>query len=252
MNNESITKAAKIIQNSNYIVVFSGAGISTESGIDDFRSPGGLWERYDPSTYASYHYFLQDPSLFWKMQKEVDELIGVASPNKAHLIIAELEKMGKVKAVITQNIDMLHQKAGSGKYGARIYQLHGEYGTLHCVKCNKEFEFGEIDTKNVEYPVCDCSGYIKPKVVLFGESLPYGVVEGAMDECRQADCLIVVGSSLLISPANYVPPTAKQYGAQLIFINRENTIMDDIADIFLKGSAGEIFTKLLKEIKTNV
>jgi len=248
MDEDLIIKAAEIIKKSNYIVVFSGAGISTESGIDDFRSPGGLWERYDPSTYASYQYFLQDPSLFWKMHKEVEGLVGSADPNQAHICIAELEKMGKIKAVITQNIDMLHQKAGTGKYGANIYQLHGEYGKLHCIRCKKEFGIQEIDTTNVEYPVCECSGYIKPKVVLFGESLPHGVLEGAMNECTKADCLIVVGSSLLISPANFMPSIAKQYGAQLIFINRENTIMDDLADVFLKGSAGEIFTELLKFI----
>jgi len=246
MNEDLIIKAAEIIKRSNYIVVFSGAGISTESGIDDFRSPGGLWERYDPSTYASYQYFLHDPSLFWKMHKEVEELVGKANPNQAHLCIVELERMGKLRAIITQNIDMLHQKAGSGKYGAKIYQLHGEYGKLHCIKCNKEFSFDEIDTKNVEYPVCECSGYIKPKVVLFGESLPHGVVERAMDECIKADCFIVVGSSLLVSPANFMPSIALQYGAQLIIINREKTIMDDLADVFLKGSAGEIFTKILK------
>ncbi|MFX1599969.1 MAG: NAD-dependent deacetylase [Promethearchaeota archaeon] len=245
-----ITQAAQIIKDSNYIVVLSGAGISTESGIDDFRSPGGLWERYDPGIYASYQYFLHDPSLFWKMHKEVEDLVGEADPNQAHLAIAELERMGKVKAVITQNIDMLHQKAGSGQYGAKIYQLHGEYGKLHCVKCNKEFRFDEIDTRNVEFPVCECSGYIKPKVVLFGESLPYGVLDGAMAECTNADCLIVVGSSLLISPANFIPSIAKQYGAQLIFINRENTIMDELADVFLKGNAGEIFTELLKIISS--
>jgi NAD-dependent deacetylase len=184
------------------------------------------------------------------MHKEVEDLVGKADPNQAHLAIAELEKIGKVKAVITQNIDMLHQKAGSGEFGANIYQLHGEYGKLHCVKCNKEFNFNEIDTKNVDYPICECSGYIKPKVVLFGEALPYGVLEGAMDECRNADCFIVVGSSLLISPANFMPSIAKQYGAQIIFINRENTIMDELADVFLKGSAGEIFTELIKNVKT--
>ena len=249
IDQEKIFDAALLIKNSNYIVVFSGAGISTESGIDDFRSPGGLWERYDPGIYANYQYFLQNPSLFWTMHKEVEDLVGTADPNQAHLAIAELEKMGKVKAVITQNIDMLHQKAGSGKNGANIYQLHGEYGKLHCIKCNMEFEYDEIDTKNVEYPVCECSGYIKPKVILFGESLPHGVLEGAMNECTNADCLIVVGSSLLVSPANFMPSIAKQYGAKLIFINRENTIMDDLADVFLKGSAGEIFTQLLKIIK---
>ncbi len=250
IDKEKIYDAALIIKNSEYIVVFSGAGISTESGIDDFRSPHGLWSRYDPGIYANYQYFLKDPSLFWKMHKEIEDLVDTVEPNQSHLVIAELEKMGKVKAVITQNIDMLHQKAGTGRFGAKIYQLHGEYGKLQCVKCHKEFEYEEIDTKNVDYPVCDCSGYIKPKVILFGESLPHGVLEGAMSECTNADCLIVVGSSLLVSPANFMPSIAKQYGAQIIFINRENTIMDDLADVFLKGSAGEIFAELLKVIKT--
>ncbi len=252
VDEDKLLKAAQIIKDSNYIVVFSGAGISTESGIDDFRSPGGLWEQYDPNIYASYQYFLQDPSLFWKMHKEVEELVGEADPNQAHLAIAELERMGKVKAVITQNIDMLHQKAGSGQKGAKIYQLHGEYGKLHCIKCGNEYNFDEIDTNSVDYPVCECSGYIKPKVVLFGESLPHGVLESAMNECSNADCLIVIGSSLLISPANFIPSIAKQYGAKLVFINRENTIMDDLADVFLKGSAGETFTKLLKMVKSNI
>ena len=184
------------------------------------------------------------------MHRCLEDLVSTAAPNQAHLAIAELEKMGKVKAVITQNIDMLHQKAGSGINGARIYPLHGEYGKLHCIKCNKEFNYDEIDTKDVKYPVCECSGYIKPKVVLFGESLPHGVLEGAMNECTNADCLIVVGSSLLVSPANFMPSIAKQYGAKLIFINRENTVMDDLADVFLKGSAGEIFTELLKIVKS--
>ncbi|MFX0139573.1 MAG: NAD-dependent deacetylase, partial [Candidatus Hodarchaeota archaeon] len=158
IDEEKLSKAVFIIKNSKHIIVFSGAGISTESGIDDFRSPGGLWDRYEPGIYASYQYFLQDPSLFWKMHNEVEDLVGIAEPNQAHLAIAELERMGKLKAIITQNIDMLHQKAGSGKFGARIYQLHGEYGKLHCIKCNKEFNYDEIDTKNVEYPVCECSG----------------------------------------------------------------------------------------------
>ena len=250
IDQEKLIQAAKIIRDSSYIVVFSGAGISTESGIDDFRSPGGLWTKFDPSTYANYQYFLQDPSLFWKMHKEVEEIVDVAKPNPVHIAIAELEKMGKIKAVITQNIDMLHQKAGSGKYGAKIYQLHGEYGKLHCIKCGKEFDFQEVDTKNVSYPICECSGFIKPKVVLFGEPLPYNILENAMDECRNADCFLVVGSSLLVSPANFMLAIAKQYGSFVIFVNRDNTVMDELADVFLKGNAGEIFTQLLKYIKS--
>ena len=249
IDEEQISDVAKIIKESNYIVVFTGAGISTESGIDDFRSEGGLWSRYDPAIYASYYYFLDDPSKFWEMHNELEGLVANAKPNPAHYAIAELEKLGKVKAIITQNVDMLHQKAGSGSYGAKIYELHGQYGTLECIKCRKEFHYDEIDTKSVKYPVCKCSGYIKPRVVLFGESLPIGVMEGAMDACRECDCLLMVGSSLVVSPANFMPSIAKQSGARIIFINKDTTIMDDIADIFLRGSASELFTALMKKIK---
>ncbi|MFX1258631.1 MAG: NAD-dependent deacetylase [Promethearchaeota archaeon] len=249
IDEKKISKAAKLIKESNNIVVFSGAGISTDSGIDDFRSEGGLWSRYDPSIYASYYYFLQDPSKFWEMHKDLEGTVANAEPNLAHIAIAELEKMGKVKVIITQNIDMLHQKAGSGSYGAKIYELHGSYGILECVKCGKEFSYDEIDTKSVKYPVCECSGFIKPKVVLFGESLTPGILEGAMNACRNCDCFIMVGSSLVISPANFMPGIAKQSGAKVIFINRDETLMDALADVFLKGSAGEIFTALIKTIK---
>ena len=249
MSEELISEAAEVIVASNYIVSFSGAGISTESGIADFRSKDGLWSRYDPSIYASYQYFQRDPSKFWEMHKELEDILNEAEPNPAHYGIAELEKLGKLKAVITQNIDMMHQKAGSGSMEAKIYELHGSYGIYECIQCKEEFNLNEVDTKRVKYPVCECSGYIKPKVVLFGESLPYGVLEGAIDECRKADCFIMVGSSLLISPANFLPSVAKEYGAKLIFINRENTVMDDLADIFLIGKAGEIFTKLLGRVK---
>lgn len=250
IDEKQITDAANIIKESNYIVVFTGAGISTESGIDDFRSEGGLWSRYDPAIYASYHYFLDDPSKFWEMHNELEGLVSDAQPNPAHNAIAELEKLGKLKAIITQNVDMLHQKAGSGKFGAKIYELHGQYGTLECIKCRKEFHYEEIDTKNVKYPVCECSGFIKPKVVLFGESLPIRVMEDAMNACRECDCFLMVGSSLVVSPANFMPSIAKQYGASIIFINRESTFMDNLADIFLQGSASEIFTALMKKINT--
>jgi len=249
IDEKKISEAANLIKESNHIVVFTGAGISTESGIEDFRSPNGLWSRYDPSIYASYQYFLQDPSKFWRMHNELEGIVANAEPSYAHKAIAELERMGKVKAIITQNIDMLHQKSGSGSYGAKIYELHGAYGILHCVKCGKEFYYEDVDTKKVEYPECECSGYIKPKVVLFGESLPRSVLDGAMNACRDCDCFIMVGSSLVISPANFMPSIAKNHGAYVIFVNRENTMMDNLADIFLKGSAGEIFTELIKSIK---
>jgi len=250
VDEENLVEAVEIIKKSSNIVFFTGAGHSTESGIADFRSEGGLWSRYDPSIYASYYHFLQDPAPFWQMHTELEEILVKAEPNPGHFAIAELEKMNKVSAIITQNIDILHQRAGSGTYNnIPIYELHGAYGTLECVKCDKEFDYKEIDTKSVKYPVCECGGFIKPKVVLFGESLPHGVLEGATEAASNADCFIVVGSSLTVSPANFMPGIAKKNGAKIIFINKDETAMDQLADVFLKGMSGEILPKIIERLK---
>jgi NAD-dependent deacetylase len=246
LKESDLKKAAEIIKNSDYIVVFTGAGSSTESGITDFRSKGGLWSRYDPSIFANYQYFLKDPSKFWEMHNELADILVNAEPNPIHHAIVKLEQLGKVNAIITQNIDNLHQKAGSGSFrNIPIYELHGSYEKMECLDCKREFYFSDVETKSVKYPVCECGGLIKPKVVLFGESLPFGVLEGAMQECRKCDCLLMVGSSLLVSPANFMPVIARQYGAKIIFINRDRTKMDDLADIFLQGNGGDILTKLM-------
>ncbi len=245
-----LSQAVGIIKSSKEIVVFTGAGSSTESGIADFRSEGGLWSRYNPSIYANYHYFLQDPSKFWEMHNELVEILSEAQPNLIHHSVVELEKLGKVKAIITQNIDGLHQRAGSTAFkDIPILELHGSYLTLGCIECNREFHFDKIDTKNVKFPICECGGYIKPNVILFGESLPYGVLENAIEACQTCDCFLMVGSSLLVSPANFLPRIAKNSGAKVIFVNRDNTIMDNLADVFLKGSGGEILIELIKKVK---
>jgi NAD-dependent deacetylase len=241
-----LAKAAEIIRASKTIVVFTGAGSSTESGIADFRSEGGLWSRYDPSIYANYSYFLQDPSKFWEMHNELVDILVKAKPNPIHIAVAELEKIGKVNAIITQNVDALHQRAGSGTYrGIPIYELHGSYIELECIKCKKEYDFKDVETKTVKYPVCDCGGFIKPKVVLFGESLPMGILDAAIKATSECDCFLMIGSSLLVSPANFLPSIAKQNGAKLIFINKDNTSMDYLADIFLKGRGGAILSEIM-------
>ncbi|MFX1356681.1 MAG: NAD-dependent protein deacylase [Promethearchaeota archaeon] len=246
---KDLIKAVNIIKNSNYIVAFTGAGSSTESGISDFRSEGGLWSRFDPSIYANYHYFLKDPTKFWEMHNELSEILINAEPNPIHHAIAKLEQLGKLNAIITQNIDSLHQKAGSGSFNnIPIYELHGSYEKLECLDCKREFHFSMVETKSVKYPVCECGGLIKPKVVLFGEPLPFGVLEGAMQECRNCDCFLMVGSSLLVSPANLMPLIAKQHGARVIFINRDKTMMDGIADVFLQGKGGDILMKLMDAV----
>jgi NAD-dependent deacetylase len=244
---ELINAAVEIIRNSHKIVVFTGAGSSTESGIADFRSEGGLWSRYDPSIYANYNYFVRDPSKFWKMHNELIDIFQTSKPNPIHTSVAILEKLGKVEAIITQNIDALHQAAGSGEM-IPIYELHGSYKKLECIKCKKQFKFEEVDTKNVNFPVCECGGLIKPNVVLFGEALPTGVLDAAIRASSNCDCFIMIGSSLLVSPANLMPQIAKQCGAKIIFINRDNTAMDELADIFIKGSGGEILDQIMRRL----
>jgi len=138
------------------------------------------------------------------MHNELVDIVINAKPNPIHYAIVELEKLGKIIAIITQNVDALHQRAGSGTYNnVPIYELHGSYEGLECIRCKKEFLFEEVETKNVNYPICECNGYIKPKVVLFGESLRPSVLERAMNVCKSCDCFMMIGSSLLISPANF-------------------------------------------------
>lgn len=251
---EDIMKTAEIIGKSNRIVVFTGAGISTESGIPDFRSSGGLWSKYDPDVYANYFLFLKNPSPFWTMHHEVVEMLLIAKPNSAHYSIFELEKMGKLKAIITQNVDMLHQRAGSGTVNdVPIYELHGAFGELYCLKCNKKYNHDEIKDLLTEkekiVPYCECGGVIKPTTILFGEQLPSKILSGAINACNNCDCFLMIGSSLLVTPANQMPYSAKNKGAKVIFINKEDTFMNNIADFFLKGKVGEILPKIINYLK---
>jgi len=251
---EDIIKAAEIIKKSNRIVVFTGAGISTESGIPDFRSPGGLWSKYDPDIYANYFLFLKNPSPFWTMHHEVVNMLIKAKPNPAHYAIFELEKMRKLKAIITQNVDMLHQRAGSGTvHNVPIFELHGAFGDLYCMECDKKYNHDEIKgllTKEEKIvPHCECGGVIKPTTILFGEQLPSKVLSGALNACSNCDCFLMIGSSLLVSPANQMPYLAKKNGANLIFINEEETFMNYTADLFLKGKVGEILPLIISYLK---
>ncbi|MFX0086693.1 MAG: NAD-dependent deacetylase [Candidatus Hodarchaeota archaeon] len=248
--NEKIKLAAKLIKQANYIVVFTGAGISVESGIPDFRSPGGLWEKYNPNEYATYSAFLKRPEKYWTMHKELRDLILTAQPNPAHTALAALEhEYGKLKTVITQNVDFLHSRAGNTK----VLEIHGSIQTYRCLGCGKEFNYTEIDTFLVHSelpPRCSqCNGLIKPNTVLFGESLSSNVLKDARDEIIKADLLIVIGSSLLVYPAASLPSIAVETGAKLLIINFEPTNMDRYADVVIHAKAGELFPKIISGLK---
>lgn len=242
---DKIQTAKQIIQNSKNIVAFTGAGISTESGIPDFRSPGGLWERFDPMKYANYKVFLKQPQYYWELEREITKLVEKSEPNPAHFALVKLEKIGKLKAIITQNIDMLHQKAGNK---IPIYELHGSAYSGKCLKCGEKLTRTQLLHKmNTEtIPRCEkCKGLVKPNVVLFEEKLPPEAYDGAMNALNDADCFIVIGSSLLVSPANYFPYVASESGIKMIFINRDPTFLDEFAEVVLQGNAGEILPELV-------
>jgi NAD-dependent deacetylase len=235
-----LAKAAALINDSSYLVVFTGAGISTPSGIPDFRSPdSGLWEKYDPFEVASIWAFRHQPEVFFDWIRSISVQADNAKPNHAHLALANLEKRGIVKSVITQNIDSLHQMAGSKK----VFELHGSARTATCPHCGKKHPqeyFRHMIMEEQGIPHCDsCGKMIKPDVVLFGEDLPHDAWDGAYQECLQADMVFVVGSSLEVYPANSLPETALRNGAKLIINNLSPTHLDQRADVLLKMDVTE-------------
>ncbi len=231
------------------MVAFTGAGISTESGIPDFRSKGGLWERYDANVCANIHVFLRHPEHYWKMEADLSAQLRTTLPNPAHYALVELERKGKLKAIITQNVDRLHKRAGST---VPIFELHGSAEKARCLSCGIEYRGDDILQRVWDgdpAPKCDaCGGLVKPCVVLFGESLPSEAVDGAFDHADRCDCLLMIGSSLVVTPANQVPGRAKDHGAAVIIINLEPTFMDDVADVVLLGKAGVILPKLVSQV----
>ncbi len=244
---EKIQMAGEIIANAKHAVVFTGAGVSAESGVPTFRGKDGLWSRYDPEEVASIAGFRRNPDAFWNFSKEL-LLKKKAHPNPAHYGIAELEKMGIVKAVITQNVDMLHQRAGSRV----VYELHGSMEMVDCLDCGKTYRWDDIEEilQRDENVRCSCgSPYLKPRVVLFGEQLPQNVLASAIEESRKCDVFIVVGSSLVVYPAANLPIYAKKSGARLIIVNTERTHADGIFDVVIHGKAGEVMPKIVEVVR---
>lgn len=242
--NEKIDRLKEIINKSNKIVVFTGAGISSESGIPTYRGEDGLWSKYDPNIYANIDIFLQDPSYYWHYFKdERYPIIKNAKPNVNHYSIVELEKKGKVKCVITQNIDGLHQMAGSLK----VIELHGNTRVITCLKCKKEFSMDEIFkvlNKKIP-PSCTCGGKLKTNTVLFGEPLPFEAIKDAEEASKNCDLFLVIGSSLVVYPAANLPIIAKKNKSSLVIINLDATPLDEIADLVINDLASNIFSKLI-------
>jgi NAD-dependent deacetylase len=249
---EAIERLAQLIVESERIVVFTGAGISTESGIPDFRSPGGIWSRYDPEDF-SIQRFLSGPDArkrIWKMSTE-SGLLTEAEPNPAHYAIAKLYHLGKLDCVITQNIDNLHQKAGVPD--DKVFELHGNMGWVVCLSCRKRFPMPEVLQRikeGIEVPDCpDCQGILKPDAVFFGESLPQETLQEAIRHSRNCDLFIVIGSTLVIYPAAYIPNYAAEAGAKLAIVNLTPTPFDHYATIIIRQKAGDTMSKVMEKVR---
>ena len=252
---ELIQKVTDLIRQSKKVIVFTGAGVSTESGIPDFRSPGGVWQKYNPEDFYYQKFISSEESRekYWQMSREFYEPLKNAQPNAAHQAVAELEKMGKLDCVITQNIDNLHQRAGCSPQ--KVIELHGTAVSVSCLSCRKKYPREEIQSwllRGVKAPRCDsCGGILKPDTVSFGQSMPVKETEEAFHRARNCDLFIVIGSSLVVQPAATVPLEAKESGAKLVIINRDPTYHDSYADVVIHGSAGEVMSQVLKYLKTN-
>lgn len=239
-----IARAAAALSGSRLTLALTGAGISVESGIPDFRSAAGLWARYDPAEYATLEAFLQDPHKVWAMLREMDQLIARARPNPAHLGLAELERLGWLHQIITQNVDNLHQAGGA----ARVIEYHGNAGTLSCLGCGRSYRAAAKRKEAV--PRCRCGMVLKPDVVFFGEDIPAAALERSFQLAAAAEVLLLVGTSAEVAPANAIPVLAKERGAIIIEINLERTrLTDSLTDIFLEGPAGETIPALVVELK---
>lgn len=240
-----IEKAAQRLAGERRGAAMTGAGVSVESGIPDFRSRGGLWTRFPPEEYATIQAFRRDPEKVWRMLAEMEKTLDASSPNPGHRALAELETLGVLEAVVTQNIDGLHSRAGS----RGVVEFHGSHRTLTCLWCGNACKREEVRQLPVP-PRCSCGKVLKPDVVFFGETIPEKALHDAArvaDTCR---VLLVAGTSAEVYPANQLPSRAKRRGALIVEINVAPTLLtDSVTDIFIEGKAGEALPLLAEAVK---
>ncbi|MFA6033888.1 MAG: NAD-dependent deacylase [Myxococcota bacterium] len=247
LNGSTIEEVADLVAKNGRLVALTGAGISVESGIPDFRSDHGLWTRFDPMEYATMDAFRRDPVKVWRLFRELSEL-EEARPNEGHAALKVLEDLGYLQAIITQNIDSLHSRAGN----TNVIELHGSTRRLRCIECGTVFPRCEMPAGEVKMPpVCDlCGGLVKPDVILFGEPLPEDALNAAREAAAGAAVLITVGTSGLVSPANIIPRIAKDSGAFLVEVNIEETVLtSSVTDYFLRGSSSQVLPRLARRLR---
>lgn len=249
MNDKAIWRAARLIRDSSFAIALTGAGISTASGIPDFRSPNsGLWEQDNAVEAASISGFKRHPQAFYNWMRPLAQKVMRAHPNPAHRALAQLEHAGYIKGIITQNIDMLHSKSGSQE----VIEIHGHLRKATCIECFVEYPaepFIERFLANGAIPHCtQCGGVLKPNVILLGEQLPVRELLAARQIARLCDLMIVVGSSLQVAPAGDLPKAIKDWGARLIVVNYQETHVDDLADVLFRDNAANILPQIASAV----
>jgi len=266
MDTSLIDKAAEILLKARHTVALTGAGISTESGVPDFRSPGGIWERYDPTIFF-YDRFIAQPDFVWRQLLDMHRSGGLtiwsAEPNRGHDALAWMEAVGILKAIITQNIDNLHQKAGS----EHVIEFHGNMLYVRCLDCARLYRYDEILDEIARHlpPRCDCGGVLKPDIIFFGEAIPPAALHESVEEADCCDVMLVIGTSAQIEPAASLPLIAKGMGSMMfhfmhigkpdkrchvIEINREPTpLTHEVSDFLIQGSAGEALQMIMERIQ---
>jgi len=251
MSETQIQEAARLILKSSSTVALTGAGVSTKSGIPDFRGPHGLWTKIDPSKFATIDAFLSDPKGWWETALQLSPIILRAKPNPAHTMLAKLEQMGLLQCLVTQNVDALHQRAGS----KRVLEVHGSLLSASCTLCQMQVDRSHLERaikKRQIPPTCPaCGGILKIDAVFFGEGLPREVFAQAVQAARDCQLMLVVGSSLTVYPVDTLPSIASERGASLVIINEEPTPFDDVTDLVIREEAGETLTRIVKTVEKN-
>jgi NAD-dependent deacetylase len=236
---------SELLIQSRWAVALTGAGISVESGIPDFRSKEGLWARYDPFEYGHIDSFRANPAKVWKLLMEMGALTESANPNEAHIALGELERLGIIKMVITQNVDSLHQRGGS----RNVVEFHGNFREMHCDNCLKPFLREEISLETIP-PLCSCGGPIRPDVVLFGEGIPPQAYARAFEAAGLCDLMLVVGTSATVAPASQLPLVAKKNGAHILEINPASSEMSYwVTELHIMEPAAAAMRSIMEIVK---
>ena len=247
---EKIAQIAAKIKQGGSNVVFTGAGISTESGIPDYRSQGGIWDKYRPVYFDEFMSSQASRTEYWQRWVELYQGIAGAKPNSAHLALAKLHEIGLLRAVVTQNVDGLHQE--SGLPDEKIVELHGNTCRIRCMSCRQIIAIENVQERlkaGDPAPECDCGGYLKPDTISFGQSMPVAEVEKAAALSRESDFFMVVGSTLLVQPASHMPIFAKDNGAFLSIVNLSETPCDEMCDVLIREKAGIVLKEIVEEVE---